>query len=90
MIFVELWWKATLLLYYHTKSNSESSSEELELNTWFWETLNRQTRAEDLTKGLSDFTGRGKRCDVWKDTQAEFETLGLMNETFEQEKIVIC
>ena len=35
-----------------------------------------------------DFTGRGKRLDVWEGTQAGFESLDLMIEGIEKEQLL--
>ena len=52
-------------------------------NSESWEKIDCQA-GEELRRLLLDFSGRGKKWDIWKDTQADFqksyETLDLMTE----------
>ena len=69
--------------------NSETWNKETELNTfWFWEKVDWQAWVEDLKRHLLDFTGRGKRWDVWEGAQAGFKSLDLMTEGVEKEQLL--
>ena len=72
--------------------NSETSNKEnkeAELNTfWFWEIIDWQAWVEDWKRRLLDFIEKGERWDVWGGAQAGFESLDLMTEGIEKEKLL--
>ena len=72
--------------------NSETSNKEnkeAELNTfWFWEIIDWQAWVEDWKRHLLDFIEKGERWDVWGGAQAGFESLDLMTEGIEKEKLL--
>ena len=72
--------------------NSETSNKEnkeAELNTfWFWEIIDWQAWVEDWKRRLLDFIEKDERWDVWGGAQAGFESLDLMTEGIEKEKLL--
>ena len=70
--------------------NSETWNKKAELNTfWFWKKVDSQAWVEDWKKLLlEDFIRRGERWDVWEGAQTGFESLDLMTEGIENEKLL--
>ena len=66
--------------------NSDTWNKEAELSTlWFWEKNDWQAWVENWKNYWLDFIGR---WDVWGGAQAGFESLDLMTEGIEKEKLL--
>ena len=69
--------------------NSETWNKKAELNTfWFLRKSWLAGLSKDLKRCLLDFIGRGERWDVWEGAQTGFESLDLMTEGIENEKLL--